>query len=99
MRLAWRRSLCASRGGKLSDGYRCFLTLLPILERELRVRARSRATFWTRFAVVLIGVLFCLPQLLVSGPLAAGATAGKYVFDGMVAGIFLLCCCSCLLSA
>src|ERR1017187_10535196 len=43
------------------------MTFLPIVERELRVAARSGATYWVRFTIPLAGMLFCLPQLLWTG--------------------------------
>ena len=39
------------------------MTILPLIERELRVRARSRAAYWTRFMVALVGMLLCLRTL------------------------------------
>ena len=47
------------------------MNALPIIERELRVRARSRATYWSRFAVALMGGVVWLPQLTWSGWLGA----------------------------
>jgi ABC-2 family transporter protein len=75
------------------------MTVLPIIEREVRVRARSRATYWTRFAVALVGTLLCVQQLIVSGFVGMGETVGRHVFNGMVAFAFLLCCAACLLAA
>ena len=75
------------------------MTLLPIIERELRVRARRRAGYWTRFGVALGGVLICLPQLLFSLPFGASGTFGKGIFDSLVAAAFLLSCSACLLTA
>ncbi len=75
------------------------MTFLPIVERELRMRARSGATYWTRFAAVLVGVLICLPQLALSGPFTNPTQMGKSVFDALVALAFLGCCCACLTTA
>jgi len=75
------------------------MTFLPIIARELRARARSRATYWTRFAVALAGMLICLPQLAMPGLNGTAASLGKNVFDGIVAASFALCCCACLLTA
>ena len=75
------------------------MTFLPIIERELRVRARSRATYWTRFAVVLTGMLVCLPQWMWSGPLGTFATLGRSLLNGLVSTAFLLSCGACLLTA
>lgn len=74
------------------------MTFLPIVERELRLRARSRATYWTRFAVGLAGVVICL-QSMGSTPLGLQSGVGKLVFNGIVAAAFLLSCGACLLTA
>ena len=75
------------------------MTFLPIIERELRVRARSRASYWSRCAVVLMGALACLPQLLWSGPFGTAAALGPGLLAGLVIAAFLLCCGACLLTA
>lgn len=75
------------------------MTFLPIIERELRVRARGRAVYWTRFAVVLVGGLVCLPQLMWSGPFWAPANLGRSLLNGLVGTAFLLSCGACLLTA
>jgi ABC-2 family transporter protein len=74
------------------------LTFLPIIDRELRARARAKATYWTRLAVGLLGVLICLPQLALSTSGTPGA-AGRFSFNAIVAAGFLLCCGACLLTA
>jgi ABC-type transport system involved in multi-copper enzyme maturation permease subunit len=74
------------------------MTFLPILERELRLRARSRATYWLRFALGLVGALICLPQLLASGPFVSPATLGNYVFNGLVGMGFVLSSGACLVT-
>ena len=53
------------------------MTFLPIIERELRVRARRRAGYWMRFGVALGGVLICLPQLLFSRPFGRRARSAR----------------------
>jgi hypothetical protein len=75
------------------------MTVLPIIERELRGRARSRAVYWTRFAVALAGMLVCLPQLMGSGPFWAPANLGRSLLNGLVSTAFLLSCGACLLTA
>ena len=75
------------------------MTLLPIIEREVRVRARSRVTYWARFAVALVGTLLCVEQLLVSGFVGMTGAVGLQVFNEMAAYAFLLCCVACLLAA
>lgn len=73
------------------------MTFLPLIERELRLRARSPAAYWTRFAVGLTGVLICLPQFT-SGAYATPATIGRGVFNGLVGAAFLIICGVCLLT-
>lgn len=75
------------------------MTFLPIIERELRVRARSQAVYWTRFAVALAGILVCVPQLMWSEPFSAPATLGRNLFNGLVSAAFLVSCGACLLTA
>ena len=75
------------------------MTFLPIIERELRVRARSGATYWVRFAIPLAGMLFCLPQLLWAGPFGTSANLGQGLLNGFVSAAFLLSCGACLLTA
>jgi ABC-type transport system involved in multi-copper enzyme maturation permease subunit len=75
------------------------MTFLPIIERELRVRARSGATYWVRFTIPLAGMLFCLPQLLWAGPMGTSASLGPGLLNGLVSAAFLLSCGACLLTA
>jgi hypothetical protein len=74
------------------------MTLLPIIEREVRVRARSGMTYWVRMVVGLAGALLCTQQLIVSGPLNTPAVVGRRVFDEMTSTAFLLCCSACVLA-
>ncbi|HVM51195.1 MAG TPA: hypothetical protein VMU04_24410 [Candidatus Acidoferrum sp.] len=73
------------------------MTFLPLIERELRLRARSPAVYWTRFGVGLAGVLICVPQLMSATPWGTPAGVGRGVFDGLVCAAFLLICFVCLL--
>jgi predicted anti-sigma-YlaC factor YlaD len=75
------------------------MTIVPIIEREVRLRARSRVTYWSRFAVALVGTVLCVQQLLVSGFVGMTGAVGLHVFNEMVAYVFLLCCVACLLAA
>ncbi len=66
------------------------MTVLPLVERELRVAARRRGTYWTRSAMalgaILIGVLvfvFCLGM-------PAQRTA-QYIFQGLAWLLMLYC--------
>jgi hypothetical protein len=74
------------------------MTLLPILDRELRVRARGQANYWTRFCVALAGVLICV-QSMESGIFGAPSAMGTFVFNGIVGAAFLVSCSACLLTA
>jgi hypothetical protein len=64
------------------------MTILPLVERELRVRARSPAGYWTRFGAALAGTLLCVSMLTMY---ANPALMGAYVFDGLIAAAFILC--------
>ena len=75
------------------------MTLLPILHRELRARARGRATYWARFAVGLLGLLICLPETFFAGSFGLGSSSGGRVFNGVISTAFLLSCSACLLAA
>ncbi len=75
------------------------MNLLPIVGRELRTRARSRATYWVRFTVALGGVLICLPEMVLPGPFSGSAVAGRHVFDGVIGLAFVLSCSACLVAA
>ena len=44
------------------------MTFLPLIERQLRVRSRQRAFYWSRFAIVLLGTLVVMPLLLMDLP-------------------------------
>ncbi len=73
------------------------MTFLPILERELRGRARGRATYWTRSVLALVGVLICLPQLAGSG--LFGRVTGPDTFMAITVAAFVVCCGGCLVTA
>jgi len=75
------------------------MTILPLIERELRARARNRMTYWTRFATVLIGAIVCLPELLSGDFGTTAGNNGKFIFNGIVVIGFLLACCGSLLTA
>ena len=71
---------------------------MPILDRELRIRARGPANYWIRLCVALAGVLICL-QSFESGVFSTPSMMGTFVFNGIVGAAFLVSCCACLLSA
>src|SRR5512138_3706132 len=74
------------------------MTFLPIIERELRVRARARGTYWTRLIMALIGLLIALPPLTIGGPFSTPAMVGRGIYNGIVAAGFILSCCACFLT-
>ena len=75
------------------------MNALPILERELRLRARSRGIYWSRFAVVLAALLIWLPQYMWSGPLGTPGGMGRGLLNAVVTAAFLVSCATCLLTA
>jgi hypothetical protein len=75
------------------------MTVLPIVERELRARARNRSNYWGRFAMGAVGLLASVPPLLWAGAFSGPAANGRDAFHGLMAAAFLLCCAACLLTA
>lgn len=74
------------------------MTCLPLIGRELRVRARNRAFFRLRLWVGVAGALICLPQLFV--PWAPSpASMGQSVFNSLAMAGFVVCCSACLWTA
>lgn len=71
----------------------------PVIERELRVRARSGATYWFRPAAATVGALIGLPMLFLYGAMGSGNAIGSSVFNGIVGIAFIMCCGSCVLTA
>jgi ABC-type transport system involved in multi-copper enzyme maturation permease subunit len=74
------------------------MILLPILGRELRVRAQGRATYLIRCGIGLVGMLICI-EGLGAGAKVAPALAGQNVFSAMVMAAFLISCSCSLLTA
>lgn len=75
------------------------MIFLPILERELRVRARNPVNYWGRFGMAGVGVLVCTPSLMSSGPFGAPGAIGRSAFNGLVSAAFLVCCAACVFTA
>ncbi len=73
------------------------MTFLPLIDRELRVRARARTSYWLRFGVGLAGVVFFLPHFFSIG--APPAMIGKGVFQALSGTAFVLCCGATLVAA
>src|SRR6266496_2465298 len=80
------------------------MTFLPVVERELRVAARRKATHWTRFfaalTVIVIGFVLLLgAQRKLSTPqlgqmLFMGTSVLGFTFS-LLAGVFLTADCLC----
>lgn len=73
--------------------------ILPVIERELRVRSRSGATYWFRPAAAGVGALIALPALFGSGFPGSPSTMGNSIFNGIVGLAFVMCCGACVLTA
>jgi hypothetical protein len=73
------------------------MNFLPIVERELRVRARRGVTHWARFALAAALALISL-SYFGSGALPPAAIA-RSVFIWLIAASFLLACAACALTA
>src|SRR5205823_9458842 len=65
-------------------------TILPIVERELRVGSRRPATYWLRFFVAL-GVFFLWFLLMTFGPSAVPVSRGQMVFMSLATLTFAFC--------
>lgn len=75
------------------------MTLLPIVERELRVRARQKATFWVRFGAALVGVLICFMEMLRFAFVLDPAVIGSALFNSLALTAYLVSCLAFLLTA
>jgi ABC-type Na+ efflux pump permease subunit len=69
------------------------MTFLPIVERELRVAARRRGTYWARLAVAMGAVLIGVPVYFVTQIILglSPQMTGQYVFQGF-SGMLLVYC-------
>ena len=61
------------------------MTLLPIVARELRVTARRRRTYWTRFAIAALALAFSGYSFLFFFSMGVGNFAGKMLFTSLTA--------------
>lgn len=64
---------------------------LPIVERELRVRGRARATYWFRVGAALAASLFVGFVLVAAEAAPRARSIGSYTFGIMAWGTFLYC--------
>lgn len=69
------------------------MTVLPIVERELRVASRRRSTIRTRFYVALASILVVLVALVAGAADGVPAETGRALFD--VLGVLILFFCAC----
>ncbi|MBI4327333.1 MAG: ABC transporter permease [Chloroflexi bacterium] len=67
------------------------MTLLPIVERELRAATRKRRTYWARVIAATAAVLYASLMLLGAGSWRAGLSAGETVFESLTWTAFCLC--------
>jgi len=72
------------------------MVFLPVIVRELRVRARIGRTYWMRFAIGSCGALVCVMQLIVGDASGGPGAAGGYAFQGLVVAAFVVCCGACI---
>lgn len=70
---------------------------LPIVERELRVTARSRETYWSRTGIVLGLGLLWIPAW--TGIFGTTTELNTFVFNGMLWAGFAVSCLACLFTA
>jgi ABC-type transport system involved in multi-copper enzyme maturation permease subunit len=70
------------------------LTFLPIVQRELRIAARRKSTFFVRMATSLValfvGGIAVFFAELTTGPSGPRAAPGKFVFEALSGCLFLL---------
>src|SRR6185436_6961088 len=67
------------------------MTFLPIVDRELRVRARDRNTWRVRSIAAGAALLIGIPLLFFSGPGSPFGMSGQEFFYGLTALTFLFC--------
>src|SRR2546422_4751191 len=75
------------------------MTLLPIIERELRLRARQGATYWWRCAVAGMATLVAIQTTLVYAGMVGTASVGQVTFSALAWLGFILACVSSLATA
>ncbi len=66
------------------------MTLLPIVERELRVAARRPATFWLRL-LVAFGVIVVATWIFLVAQNESQREVGKVIFYALTGGLMLYC--------
>ncbi len=66
------------------------MTFLPIVERELRVAARRRATYWSRLVMALVAIILGAGVLLANLG-APQSTLGNFVFTALAVLALIYC--------
>jgi hypothetical protein len=66
------------------------MTVLPIVDRELRVAARQRATYWIRLGIASGAILAGLVVFIVTSSQAPAQT-GRYIFEWLSGGLLGYC--------
>ncbi len=67
------------------------MIFLPIVERELRVATRRRATYWNRSITVILATILALYMLTTIGFSSSPAQAGAILFSTLTRLAFLGC--------
>ncbi len=67
------------------------MTFLPIVERELRVAARRRGTYWTRTGIALLGTGIGTTTFIITLGSLSPQQTGKFIFQGLSAFLMLYC--------
>jgi ABC-type transport system involved in cytochrome c biogenesis permease component len=67
------------------------MTLLPIVGRELRVRARKASTYWFRVSAATTAVLLVLLMNLTMGDNTSSAAMGSAIFNVLAWAALFLC--------
>jgi ABC-type transport system involved in multi-copper enzyme maturation permease subunit len=75
------------------------MTCQPIIERELRRRAREPTLYWMRSIGALAGLLIGVQQSMATAFAGTPTALGQRVFNGVVAAAFVLSCSASLLAA
>src|SRR6266700_3358245 len=65
------------------------MTVLPVIERELRMRARQGVTYWTRCGVAAMAAMVGLQELVLSATAVSPASLGAAVFLALAARIWV----------
>ncbi|HWW03591.1 MAG TPA: hypothetical protein VNZ64_28060 [Candidatus Acidoferrum sp.] len=67
------------------------MTFLPIVERELRVAARRRGTYWTRLGIALLATGVGTATFTITLGSVSPQQTGKFIFQGL-SGLLMLYC-------